>query len=236
MTTPPFGPTTPLSASPFLSRLPLFTLNTGGSAVNNYPLVAFKPGFPLQAAELNEIQENFAIQQTLSNTLLTNWLRYETSAVLTGSPTDIYTGPGWNGAIPLDPAYVTASPAGVVARMGWYLITLPVSNLKFWVYNDTDFAPNSAGILSAYYFGFSISSEFIPCSNTVTDPGWEFNDQSSGGFESSTCGANRFKININGVLANTSLSSGFVPITRVTSASAGSLLRFINNKLVTRLS
>ena len=231
----PFGPTTPLSESPFLSRLPLFTLNTGGSAVNNYPLVAFKPGFPLQAAELNEIQENFAIQQTLSNTLLTNWLRYETSAVLTGSPTDIYTGPGWNGAIPLDPAYVTASPAGVVARMGWYLITLPVSNLKFWVYNDTDFAPNSAGILSAHYFGFSISSEFIPCSNTDTDPGWEFNDQSSGSFESSTCGANRFKININGVLANISLSSGFVPITRVTNASAGSLLRFINNKLVTRI-
>lgn len=71
MTTPPFGPTTPLSQSPFLSRLPLFTLNTD-AAVNNYPLVAFKPGFPLQAAELNEIQENFAIQQTLSNTLLTN--------------------------------------------------------------------------------------------------------------------------------------------------------------------
>ena len=236
MTTPPFGPTTPLSASPFLSRLPLFTLNTGGSAVNNYPLVAFKPGFPLQAAELNEIQENFAIQQTLSNTLLTNWLRYETSAVLTGSPTDIYTGPGWNGAIPLDPAYVTASLAGVVAGKGWYLITLPVSNLKFWVYNDTDFVPNFLGIQTSHYFGFSISSEFITCSNTDTDPGWEFNDQSSGSFESSTCGANRFKININGVLANTSLSSGFVPITRVTSASAGSLLRFINNKLVTRLS
>ena len=229
MTTPPFGTTTPLSESPFLSRLPLFTLNTGGAAVNNYPLVAFKPGFPLQAAELNEIQENFAIQQTLSNTLLTNWLRYETSAVLTGSPTDIYTGPGWNGAIPLDPAYVTATPAGVIARMGWYLITLPVSNLKFWVYNDTDFVPNSLGLSSNHYFGFSISSEFIPCSNTDTDSGWEFNDQSSGGFESSTCGANRFKININGVSAMISVSSGFVPITRVTN----NLLRFINNKLIT---
>ena len=130
MTTPPFGTTTPLSQSPFLSRLPVFTLNTG-AVVNNYPLVAFKPGFPLQAAELNEIQENFAIQQTLSNTLLTNWLTYGTSAELTGSPTDVYTGPGWNGAIPLDPAYVTASATGVVAGMGWYLITLPVSNLKF---------------------------------------------------------------------------------------------------------
>ena len=235
MTTPPFGPTTPLSESPFLSRLPSFTLNTNGAAVNNYPLVAFKPGFPLQAAELNEIQENFAIQQTLSNTLLTNWLTYGTSIELTGSPTDIYTGPGWNGAIPLDPAYVTATPAGVIARMGWYLITLPVSNLKFWVYNDTDFVPNTFGLSSNYYFGFSISSEFIPCSNTDTDSGWEFNDQSSGGFESSTCGANRFKININGVSAMTSPISGFVPITKVTSSTAGSLLRFINNKLVTRI-
>jgi len=226
----PFGTTTPLSQSPFLSRLPLFTLNTGG-VVNNYPLVAFKPGFPLQAAELNEIQENFAIQQTLSNTLLTNWLTYGTSAELTGSPTDIYTGPGWNGAIPLDPRYVTASTAGVVADIGWYLITLPVSNLKFWVYNDTVFPANFVGIQSSHYFGFSISSEFIPCSNTDTDPGWEFNDQSSGSFESSTCGANRFKININGVLANPSLSSGFVPITRATQT----LLRFMNNKLITQI-
>jgi len=234
MTTPPFGSTTPLSESPFLSRLPLFTLNTG-DVVNNYPLVAFKPGFPLQAAELNEIQENFAIQQTLSNTLLTNWLTYGTSAELTGSPTDIYTGPGWNGAIPLDPAYVTASTAGVVAGIGWYLITLPVSNLKFWVYNDTSFAPLPLGLASTHYFGFSISSEFIPCSNTDTDSGWEFNDQSSGSFESSTCGANRFKININGVLASTSLIPGFVPITRVTSSTAGSLLRFMNNKLVARI-
>ena len=231
MTTPPFGPTTPLSESPFLSRLPLFTLNTGGSAVNNYPLVAFKPGFPLQAAELNEIQENFAIQQTLSNTLLTNWLTYGTSIELTGSPTDVYTGPGWNGAIPLDPRYVTATPAGVIARMGWYLITLPVSNLKFWVYNDTDFDANRLALTPGYYFGFSISSEFIPCSNTESDAGWSFNDESSGNFESSTCGANRFKININSVLATANLSPGFVPITRATNT----LLRFMNNKLITTI-
>lgn len=229
MTTPPFGPTTPLSESPFLSRLPLFTLNTGGAAVNNYPLVAFKPGFPLQAAELNEIQENFAIQQTLSNTLLTNWLTYGTSAELTGHPTDVYTGPGWNGAIPLDPAYITASAAGVVAGIGWYLITLPVSNLKFWIYNDTIFPANSLATTPGYYFGFSISSAFIPCSNTESDAGWSFNDQSSGNFESSTCGANRFKITIDNVLATATLPAGFVPITRVTN----NLLRFINNKLIT---
>ena len=231
MTTPPFGTTTPLSQSPFLSRLPVFTLNTGGSAVNNYPLVAFKPGFPLQAAELNEIQENFAIQQTLSNTLLTNWLTYGTSAELTGSPTDVYTGPGWNGAIPLDPTYVTADATGVVVGMGWYLITLPVSNLKFWVYNDTDFAANLLAFTPSYYFGFSISSAFIPCSNKTTDAGWSFNDQSSGNFESSTCGANRFKITIANVLATATLSSGFVPITRVTN----NLLRFMNNKLIARV-
>lgn len=230
MTTPPFGPTTPLSESPFLSRLPLFTLNTS-DVVNNYPLVAFKPGFPLQAAELNEIQENFAIQQTLSNTLLTNWLTYRTSAELTGSPIDVYTGPGWNGAIPLDPAYVTATSEGVVAGIGWYLITLPISNLKFWVYNDTVFTPNRLALAPTYYFGFSISSAFIPCSNTNTDSGWEFNDQSSGNFESSTCGANRFKISINGVLATSNPTSGFVPITK----STQNLLRFMNNKLITTI-
>lgn len=156
-------------------------------------------------------------------------LRYETSAELTGRPTDIYTGPGWNGAIPLDPAYVTASATGVVAGIGWYLITLPVSNLKFWVYNDTNFTANPLALTSSHYFGFSISSAFIPCSNTDTDSGWEFNDQSSGNFESSTCGANRFKISIDNVLATATLPSGFVPITKVTN----NLLRFMNNKLIT---
>lgn len=231
MTTPPFGATTPLTDSPYLSRLPIFTLNTVD--IKNYPLIAFKPGFPLQAAELNELQENFAIQQTLSNTLLTNWLFFDTSLVLTGSATDIYSGPGWNGAIPLHPNQIIVSGAGVSASVGWYLITLPISNLKFWVYNATELAPNRNALNPNYFYGFSATSSYVPCSNDDRDEGWNFNDQSSGNFASSTCGANRFKITLSTAIATTNSSTiNFLPITKVTSGLTPNMIRFMNNKFI----
>jgi hypothetical protein len=40
----------------------------------NYQFVGFRPGFPLQASELNEIQEHFQMQLTLSMSMMHNWI------------------------------------------------------------------------------------------------------------------------------------------------------------------
>lgn len=67
----------PLTPSPFNSRVENQLSFAGGGGENspkNYQSVAFRPGFPLQASELNEIQENFQIQMSLSLNMMNNWI------------------------------------------------------------------------------------------------------------------------------------------------------------------
>ena len=53
----PFSAGFPLKPTPFKSRTEQHLNNS-----KNYFAVAFKPGFPLQASELNEIQEIFYVR------------------------------------------------------------------------------------------------------------------------------------------------------------------------------
>ena len=63
-TTTPFNPSLPLYPEPYYSRITdnLDTTGAGLDDIKNYWLTGFKPGFPLQASELNELQEQFYIQ------------------------------------------------------------------------------------------------------------------------------------------------------------------------------
>lgn len=45
-----------------------------GASPKNYQMIAFRPGFPLQASELNEIQEHMMLQMTLHTTMMHNWI------------------------------------------------------------------------------------------------------------------------------------------------------------------
>ena len=61
------NPSFPLTPSPFNSRVESELSFAGGGGANspkNYQFVAYRPGFPLQASELNEIQEHFQMQMT----------------------------------------------------------------------------------------------------------------------------------------------------------------------------
>jgi len=69
-------PSFPLSVSPYMSRVESQELvfDNNEDLPKNYQFIAFRPGFPLQASELNEMQEHFQMQLTLSITMMHNWI------------------------------------------------------------------------------------------------------------------------------------------------------------------
>ena len=72
------NPSFPLSTDPYYSRTEdknvEFTEADEISHNKNYQFVAFRPGFSLQASELNEMQENMQMQMSLSITMMHNWI------------------------------------------------------------------------------------------------------------------------------------------------------------------
>jgi len=70
------SPSFPLETSPYNSRVEdeISTTNITNSDPKNYQFVAFRPGFPLQGSELNEIQEHFQLQMSLTINMMNNWI------------------------------------------------------------------------------------------------------------------------------------------------------------------
>ena len=129
----PFGDQFPLGddSGTYNSRISEFL-----SRPVNYIFTGYKPGYALQASELNELQEQFFLQQTLTTRCIFNWL---TSS---GTPK-----PFWIGCTPLFPSYISASNSGSDIRInlsaGWYYLVDKSyssggvslnSGLGFWVY------------------------------------------------------------------------------------------------------
>ena len=69
-------PSFPLSPQPHYSRVEdEISIDDGiNSNPKNYQFVAFRPGFPLQGSELNEIQEHYQLQLTLTIAMMNNWI------------------------------------------------------------------------------------------------------------------------------------------------------------------
>lgn len=148
----------PLSSFPYWSRVALSEIKFDQH--KNYSLIAFKPGLPLQASELNEMQEILFMNNTLTCVMNASWPIYLSS--YTGG-TPIY-GPGWRGTTPLYPEFnnpeTTTNMVGISGgvfhvRKGWYLVTVPSSGLQHWVYLNTGITANVPG--TTQYIGFSAS-------------------------------------------------------------------------------
>lgn len=105
----------------------------------NYFITGFKPGFALQASELNELQEQFYVQQTLSNRCIFNWL----------SDTTVSRKPFWEGCTPLATNLVSitnnTNSITFTFSAGWYYLndkTYTSENIKvnsgfgIWIYNS----------------------------------------------------------------------------------------------------
>lgn len=159
MSVSPFGKL-PLDTTLFLSRVSKFM--TDGK---KYVASAFKPGFGLQAAELNEIQEQFFVYQTLSNRCINTWID---SGLTTPNPF-------WNGATPFSPGLLTTvtstSAMTVTAGVGWYYLVDSItptdgstnnSGFGYWIHNSSALSISVAlsevtSSTTATKFGFTYS-------------------------------------------------------------------------------
>lgn len=193
----------PLSGSPFYSRV-----STHAEEGKNYSMLAFNPGFALQAAELNEIQELFFLNQSLSLRMYNNWITFNTSQ------TSQFKAPFWEGLVPLSPNMVSVSSAtganpismSYTIQRGWYLYTDKSSNLSYWIHNPATFT-NSVNVSTDTFFGLNVSTSYVGCCQTdefCLDQDKTLRDASQSFYQEFTCGASRFKTTIDQTAVYTS--------------------------------
>jgi len=237
MTIPqPFISDLPLKQNPFRSRS-----ESQMDAAKNYFAVAFKPGFPLQASELNELQENFYIQQTLTQNMFANWhnMNYleQNGVGMLATP--------WNGCTPVDPALVSYTSASskvtVTFKAGWYLTKQNNVNGGFgiWVYNNTDtviltdYSNSSNPGLDGDY-GIIIKQNTIQCTTNATAATYEdrsLQDSSNINVINGPCGAARLQVQIIGFGKATDVATGetFLPIITASRPGSSVVIAFKNN-------
>jgi len=193
----PTGNSLPLSTNPYWSRVTLSQIQI--QPAKNYVLLAFKPGLPLQASELNEIQEISSMESTLTWTMLSSWPVYLSRH--TGN-VPIY-GPGWQGTTPLYPEFdgqntfhnmvgVTGTKGDVFVGKGWYLVTLKSSGLKHWIYLNEDYTVPGPTQFPAY-LGFDASYETV---KPTKDPSLYDNSGGTTIISGSPAGADRIAVKI----------------------------------------
>lgn len=192
------GSTFPISENPYWSRVSLFQIQAATS--KNYVLLGFKPGLPLQASELNEIQEIAYMNNTLTMTMNFSWPIYA-SEYQDGSP--IY-GPGWNGATPLYPKFdgentnsnmVGYNTSTIFVREGWYLMSVKSSGLKHWIYLDQGYTAAIPTITEnvTQYLGFTAYYETVKPSQ---DPALYDNSTGINIAVGAAAGADRIKVTV----------------------------------------
>lgn len=238
MTVPaPFSSGFPLQNYPYTSRV-----QSQIDAVKNYYAVAFKPGFPLQASELNEMQELFYAQQTLTQGMFANWhsMDYLEQGGVAMNETP------WDGCTPYSPSLITVSnptttTLTVTANSGWYLLKNPTFNggLGVWVYN-----PTNSTILADYSiqspittdgsYGIIVKSVEVNCTTNAVEQGYEdrsLQDTSNINVINGPCGAARLKMVIVGWGKDGIQNTGeyFLPLVTAGRSTTTVFVKYQNN-------
>ena len=181
----------PLSVMPYNSRI----TSEYGSENKNYYMLAFNPGYALQASELNEVQELFFLNQNLTSRMNRTWTERG------------YSIPYWEGLIPLDPNGITASAptttannatSSITISSGWFLWTDRSSGLSFWIYlNETNTETFTTTNSGTQVIGFDVEKQTISCCPTSACTDTQdstLRDNSTGSTETTlSCGASRLK-------------------------------------------
>lgn len=224
----PFSNNSPLASAPYYSRI---SSNLGSATPVNYFMVAFNPGYALQASELNEVQEYFFLNQTLTQRMNSNWTK------------NGYYIPYWEGTVPLNPTDIlldtdnssfngTIYTLSLTIPSGWFLWTdannstsTLNSRLSFWSYFKTSSSSHTitatvANPANSVYIGFDFTKQLITCCPADAcasdqDAGLRDNSQGSAETNYNTCGASRYKVSLE-LGAATSIGSGnFAPMFKV---------------------
>lgn len=229
MTIPlPFSDSFSLTPAPFNSRV-----SDQIDQIKNYYAVAFKPGYPLQASELNEIQEIFYVQQTLTQTMISNWM---SAGVILG--VNAVTGPGWDGCTPINPNLITytAGTNTLTFGLGWYLIKKTNVNggIGVWVYNNTI---ATISLVVAGDYGIIVEPITINCTSINPEPlntDSSLQDQIGINVINGPCGAARLKLNVHAFSnINTVTTRYLCPILTVTAAAGVNTVTYKNNYKIT---
>ena len=171
-----------------------------GAYSDGYKMIAFEPGKILQAQELNEIQFRMNVHQTLTMKMVSNWM---STIVFAGSENS--SGPGWDGATPIDPKIVTTSSDSIgFAPRNWYLCKAQSSGLFFWLYFDvSQNVPTVSTLLSDIplnsYIGFVLNTsgsgeytgEIVDCNTTGLNGNHQLQVKNT-----SVCGSSRYYLKI----------------------------------------
>jgi hypothetical protein len=229
----------PLSIEPYNSRTTSY-FNT--STIKNYYMIAFTPGYALQASELNELQELFYLNESLTQRMYGLWQDSAFTKL-----------PFWEGLIPLDPTYITLNSVdyntttniitvNLSVSDGWYLWTDSESKLSFWINNPTSFTSSlEVDATQEEYIGLLIDKEITYCCPSEPCPEGSdstLRDNSQGNTEnwSITCGAARLSAIINsdlGPVVRDAIASNFYPILKVSINSTGSpIVSFYDGQII----
>jgi hypothetical protein len=237
----PFTTNFPLNIAPFASRV-----ESQLDANKNYYLVAFKPGFPLQASELNEMQEIFYMQQTLTQTMFANWgikqYSEQSGAAMTETP--------WNGCTPLSPDLISINSDStnitVTCKAGWYLLKSPNYNGGFgvWVYMSSDverltgFTPASSSSFTGNY-GIQATRQTVNCTKSSSpNPQTEdrtLQDSSNINVINGPCGAARLQMS-NLSFAKEQTGTEFYPMFTATANGTVASVTFKNGYIIKQVS
>jgi hypothetical protein len=182
----------------------------------NYVLLGFKPGFPLQASELNEMCELNALQNTLMYEMNKNWSSPPVGITLSAAL------PAWDGAVPVKPTGWTITGTTTktyTLSKGWLYVKKPefLGGLGFWIWNAADRSFDITGTpaaLNPVYHGILIEYKEVTASNDQT-----LKDNSGRTIFTNTSdygnGADRIQITITGTanyLKNATIPTNFMPI------------------------
>ena len=210
-----------------------FGVPSTGKYSDGYKMVSFEPGKILQAQELNEIQFRMNVHETLTMRMTSNWLN---TLVNYGSSES--SGPGWQGATPLDPSLVSYVPGtAFILTDGWYLCKANSNNLYFWLYLSSalgSIAYPDAEIIENSYIGFTLNTtanqEYTGALVSCNDKGADGDYYSLNVKNSSACGSSRYYLRITDITTSTEpITNSFVAIAQRRSDG----FYFLNNIKVT---
>jgi len=221
-----------------------FGIPSDGPFSPGYKMVAFEPGKILQAQELNEIQFRMSVHQSLTSMMYTHWI----NELILSSNSET-TGPGWDGATPLSPKYLSYVPANQTisfSRSGWYLCKANSNSLFFWLYFSSAVQPvaiNFSNIENDSYIGFTLNTtattssgveytgQLVNC-NTIDPLGplATLTKHSLNVKNSSVCGSSRYFLEIRGIThSSVPINNEFVGIAQKRTNGQTTSFYYLNN-------
>lgn len=212
---------------------------------SNYFLIAFKPGIALQAAELNEMQEIFNLNNTLNIHFYSQWpiignnLSVEKQEELTQIPGVNYSNPNiLEQNYPLIKSQIVMMMEGNSIKLqfktGWYTVVNGSYNYWFYNFETKEVIVDVPTTTSPKQIYLNHTTQIVPSSFVPTEEGYFFHDRSNRFINDITDGADRIKLVITS-FSETNDSEENVAICKIVNTGESFVLSAINNYAIQKI-